>query len=367
MKKLLATLLAMTMLGASMAVLAEGEAETVVDPNLVYAYGWEDDETLGFYANGNAVAGSFTTVGATTLGEGESAVTVTPHGGEKMLKLAGLDNGSQNNMFPARATMEWGTKYKVSFWYYDTAGTSPKFFVSCGGGDFRNNGNWWALNHPTANTWTYYEIFFVTADSGEAANPAISLYLRTATGDTEFYDDLRIEKAEGANISYSTTAPGVTSLATVRADGSRLAYFVPQKEYTIGGEKPQIPAIGVKTTPAEVATGTINVVSQYTPSTLTEKTSLITVVYTKKDNKMMIADVLIKPCDYTATAVYDKAEPPVFQYYQLETGINSQTVDMTKYEEGSFLKSFMWSSAAGLLPVSGTETLPAAAPAVPVE
>lgn len=357
MKKILGILLTAVMLLTSMSVLAANEA---TDPNLVYAYGWEDNETLGFYSSGGAAAGNILTVGETTLGEGEAAVTVKPHSGEKMQQFSGLANNNQHNMFPARATMEWGTKYKVSFWYYDTAGTSPRFFVTCGGAEFCNAGNWWALNHPTAHTWTYYEVYFVTADSGTGANPAISLYLRTSASEYEFYDDLRIEKAEGANISYSTSAAGVTALATVRADGGRLQYFDPQVGYTIGGVQPQIPAIGVKTTPAETATGIINVVSQYTPVALNEKTSLITAVYKNEGNDAVLKDVLIKPCDYTATPIYDTEDPTKISYYRLETGINSQSVNMSAYGEGCYLRSFMWSSISGMVSLSNAPTLSAA-------
>ncbi len=370
MKKLLAMVMAMTMLCASMGVLAADGEETVIDPNVVWTFGAELTDINGampFYSSGN-------TAYATMSGADAEASGITPVSGERVMFIKSDDDsvtGAQIfNCFPTyMPELEAGTHYRLSFYHYNTGGISTPVLLVSGGGTTIDprGGSFAAYPAGATNAWNYYELDFVTAKSMEEGTK-LNMSVRSQNGANIAYDDFKLEKVNGADIRFVSGTIAKGTVATVLSQSATKDYQTGQADYiakTADEKDVLVYPSSVLANDATAATGTINVVSSYIPKTKDETTTLCIAVYEENGDLPQLKDVIIENQTYTYTEVKSEDET-VNHYYLGEDRMKTVPVDMSQYE-GCYIKAFMWSSVSGLVPISGTETLPAAVAETPTE
>ncbi len=349
MKKLLAMVMAMTMLCASMGVLATGEVTETTNPNLVFYTGFEVSD--------------FTETNGITTNKGrEASITTDEHYlGEKCAKVALATTAGDYRMILNLRPVESGETYKLSFWY-KFVGQYEEFAPTLYVGTTIDNGSSyeWKLASikdnggtvvpkSTAGQWNYYEIYVPVPVCAADVEPKLTVLFRTAQSgqdtDVQYYDELRLEKVDGVSLSFAdANATVMSDLTSDKFGQSSGDVFAAGTEMTVGNTERIVYPFVVKKAASNTATGSVRVFSHYVPQDTTETTTLIAGVYKDVNGTPQLQNVFVKPCVYNET---------------IETGIDYLDVDMTSYE-GCYIKAFMWSSVSGLIPVSGTATLPAA-------
>lgn len=377
MKKLLAMVMAMTMLCASMGVLAT-ETATTSDTE-VLSFDFEGVESLADEGLAT-IKEEGTTVGVTkevveTVGEGDEAVTytITPQQGEQMAVISGT--GTTGGTYfeydkPGdKSPLEWGSMYKLSFWWYCTGQEkAPAIYLVGGGIGMQANNTYYipSTGWRVGRTWRYYTMYFVTADPTDSTtdNVPIEIRFRLISGSTQYIDDITISKADGTFINFATVSKADSAIAatsTLTSDNfwKNSSYITLQNGYAVGNEYPNIPVYAIRYAPTAVCTDYVQIVSQYIPKALGEKTTLVAAIYSKDEKTGLDKLETIKTQDFTYNLKTYSTNNYGDKILLEDAGVRYMNVDMRDYE-GCYIKAFMWSSVAGLIPVSGTATLPAA-------
>ncbi len=381
MKKLLAMVMAMTMLCASMGVLAE-EEETVEPIMLPASYGFEDEETnifsfsdVGYMRIVESDGGSTEEEATETAGEEAVDETVVlPHSGNKMLKMwrTGLSD-KECSLNAKLIQLEKNSRYKISFWHRSEVGKAPYIIIKAGNEMYIKNVNRNILSAGTKQAWNYYEVLFTTTE-----NTALSFNFVARGGQdsttkenfeiVDYYDDFRLEKLKDANVSIFAAKPAYlnhTNIDTYDAK-SRTSYFNPATTFSIEGAADNIHVYPtyLRGTPVTEFKGSVTVTSHYYPRKLGEKTILTVGIYKDENGTPILKGIESAEYTYNKKAE-DIAEGKVVSdtypaHQRLDLNVNNLTISADDYEAGCYLRVFMWSSVSGLIPISGTTTLPAA-------
>lgn len=369
MKKLLGILLTAVMVCTSMGVLATNNA---TDDKVVVSVGFEEEMKTD--ENGKSTIGAFSitksagVIEPTTSHKFSDTVTVTPHAGATgthFLKIGGTGKantdylrftftaGAQNNPF------EWGTCYKISFWYASTRQYGfPNLYFEGGAQEYRANNTLLYPQSKAAVNWRYYEVYFRTKDkpADGTVTPGFGIRLEHdgQAKHYQYYDDFKITKADGAFIGF---AKSVTSQTNLQAANYKAIKTVP---VTIGTETLNFCPTCVVYTPAtDISVKTVKVVSQYIPKTdLTKVTYLVASIYKNDTNGMQILQGLkLLPCTYGKTKYMTSASSLSESGFN---GIKVMDLDLTAYGNDCYVKAFMIDDIASLNSASLTATLPAA-------
>lgn len=378
MKKLLAMVMAMTMLCASMGVLATDETEdiSVVESNVVFNVDFdpnkEGEEVVASKEGVTTFEGAIVdkaTVGI-AVADGQPGPT-----GDKCAQIANGKRILFDWRAAANSKLEYGNSYKLGFWFYSdmdmttTTQTSPNAWVlpKLEGVGINASGQYYTtpIRASMKPTWNYYEIYFTTAESGEEGTKPSMYLVFKGNGGTDntslnYYDDITITKADGAFISFAKT----TDYGTSQFNSNFFSKNTPRKDITLAGGTAGIktwvyPRV-VRSLPVTSFTGATRVMAQYSPKTLNEKTTLIAVVYEKQGDKSVVKNIYMQNHEYVADEVMSTEDETVLDHYLLQPTTTYLDIPEADYAANRYIKAFMWSSVAGLIPVSGTATLPAA-------
>ncbi len=368
--------MAMTMLCASMGVLATETATTSDTEVLRFDFEGVEyvaDEGLATIKEDDSKEIKVTKQVEETVGEGDSAVkyTITPPQGEQMavIKDAGTGTYFEYDKPGDRSPLEWGSLYKLSFWWYCTAQEkAPAIYLVGGGTGMQANNTYYipSTGWRVGRTWRYYTMYFVTADPTETTtnNVPIEIRFRGISGAVQYFDDITISKADGAFLNFATVSKADSTIAAtsnLTSDNfwKTASYITLQNGYAVGSDYPSIPVYAIRYEPTAVCTEYVQIVSQYIPKVLGEKTTLVAAIYSKDEKTGLDKLETIKTQDFTyglktySTANYGE------KILLEDAGVRYMNVDMREYE-GCYIKAFMWSSVSGMVPVSGTAILPAA-------
>ncbi len=382
MKKLLSMALAMVLLCASMASMGVLALE---DNNLIFHADFEGEngKVATWESEGLSGVGSASIVYPGN-GEGQENIPASPGGGY-VAKIENSDSTTADKQTDNRVDwykqtgLEFNTLYKVSFWYYSTYNTlsgytTPRlsFIVSdtSAAGDTTSvkldslGGAFHTVPNGEPQTWNYYEVYLMTHDARYDENGTLINGIKfdfrfehnQLVDDKQYYDDIKITKADDAFVSFTNAAPTLSNPNNA-SWGSRSAA---QKSYTVGNKSAWIYPYAAKFNPLSVCNGTVKVLSRYIPRSLDETTMLIAGVY-KDDEKGVpkLQEIVTKTCEYKATPVTD-AESGEVTHYVMAPGYDTLDIDTTPYGEGCYIECFMWSSFSGMTPLSDVVTLPAA-------
>ncbi len=383
MKKLLSMAIVMVLLCVSLGVLAKEENNLIFHAD----FESENDEVPTMQSEGFSIVGNVSIV-CPGEGEGKEGIPTSPGGGN-VVRIANTSTTTAESQTTNR--FEWykhtdlafNTLYKVSFWYYSTyneksGNTVPWLSLTVSDTSAEGNttsvkldsilGAFYTVPQAEPKTWTYYEIYLMTHDARYDENGTLIngikfdfrfLHNKQLT-DKQYYDDIKITKADGAFVSFTNAEPGVSN-PNHKSWGSR---NVAQSRYTAENKSAWIYPYAVKFNPLSACGGTVKVLSRYIPRSLDERTMLIAGVY--KDNEKgvpKLQEIVTKTCEYKATAVTD-ADSGEVSHYVMAPGYDTMDIDTTPYGEGCYIECFMWSNVSGMIPISDVATLPAAPAAV---
>lgn len=251
-------------------------------------------------------------------------------------------SGAANNPFEAYST------YKLSFRYRCVeAANVPNFYLSVAGTALICNGQWYTIPASTQNVWNYYEIYFTTG-----ADNVCEIRLRyPGVAYHVYYDDIRIEKEEGASISFYSAYS--TSAFT---NASFLSGNTPQSGYNIDGNATKIYPMALKGTEAATLGGTVKLVAQYIPTKIDETAILGAGIYELDEvtGSSRLVSVNTSPVSFAGTP--DNPDTPT--YYKMTSGIVSMDVNTASYTDPKYyIKGFLWSSLGDIRPLGAFKTL----------
>lgn len=356
MKKLLSMALAMVLLCASMASMGVLASDTVI---MSYGFEAEEDEALKGPLFDNIKEGLATVLDSTV----DTSEPVKPVSGTKYIRLENVADNDKITTYSSRMPkLEAKTQYKLSF-YWHGGGTFEYPAVKLSGPISMNNYKRFNYVFPKTGTdaWMKIEVYFVTDDTiAEEQKLTIQLYTTTKESKYEYYDDFKLEKVDGASIRFISGTPSLTTdgtlTRTVQANATRFGYYQPKNTYSIGAENPYIWPVASSGVEAKTCTGDINIVSHYVPKTVGEKTILIAAIYKDINGVPSLLGMKINnTCEYPTTAIAETTA--MAAHNRMDLGFDTLTINASELEAGCYIECFMWSSTAGLIPVSGTATL----------
>lgn len=368
MKKLLSMALAMMLLFASVGVFAEGEAteEPVepVDPNVVLYTGFEEG-TLndnGFVEQTSSNSGKYWALEESGAYAGNRCLKVAFYSADGSYRV----QANRLEIEPANAV------YKLSFWFkygVFTAGNvfAPRILIQDGTDKASPINMLYSVKEngdiiPTCNVdeWTYYEVYFAVTD----ATTHLTIQLRNAgtakAKDAFYYDEFKLEKvedglsynfAEGDSTKAGFAMSDLTSVQFGATTGNNRALGT---ELTIDNETVTLYPVVLTAKPKTEATGVVRVITRYIPNALPKQATMVLAVY--KDDAVTKLPVLqgmeTDDLEYATTTRNTETDGTETSFNILQNaGIQYTDIDMSKYEEGSYLKAFLWSSAQGMVPL----------------
>jgi len=372
MKKLLSMALAMVLLFATMASMGVMASDTVI-----MSYGFEAAENEALMEQNKGWTSLFTGLEAgkatildssTTNIETEPVKPVSGTGYLKLENTEAFNNKDQKYItaFPkAMPALEAKTQYKFSF-YWHGGGTLQYPAIKLSGpvvmnGYKRDN---FIFVNSIKDAWVKFEVYFVTDDTlAEEQKLGISLYTHSGT---DYYDELKLEKVEGASIRFISGTPSLTKdntlTNTVQANTTRYGNFKPKNTYSIGTEKPYIWPVASSGIEAKSCTGNedINIVSHYIPKAVGEKTALIAAIYKDINGVPSLQSVKVNDtCEYPVTPIAETTAMPE-PHNRMDLGFDTLIVNAEELDAGCYIECFMWSSISGMKSLSNVATLPAA-------
>lgn len=361
MKKILGILLTAMMLLTSVSVLAE--EEEVTPTTLPVFDGFEDNEERFFtFKNDHGIS----------IVEAEN--NVVPVNGTKMLKFVDASSERRADLITGNIVLEENSKYKISFYHYakltgTNVGKAPYIYFDCGNAYIRNVNRNIIATATTNLEWKKYELFFVTGK--DVTSCTFSFAHRTNESGTEYYDDFKIEKLNGASISfYTATVANQDTNTITRMDQynqSRASYYDPETTYAIGTKMPaiypvHITGIDVKSVSDAIVGGVkqdIKVATQYTPKTAGERATLLVGIYKNDANGTPILQkIKMDTWDYPTEQIAENKVENAAAHERLGVGINYITVAASEYDADCYIKAFMVNNFADLNSISDIVTLP---------
>lgn len=369
MKKLLSMALAMMLLFASVGVFAEGEAteEPVapVNPNLILNADFEPNkEGEEVVASKEGITTSEgTIVDKKTVGIAPAAGTPGPEGDlcielepNKRLVIDRAEGSSG---------MDYSQTYKMSFWFYtgQTSANNGWTMPFIDGSGIKANGQWYTTPARTSTNpeWTYYEIYFDKGDAPEDSTTPSYWHQFKGNGGKDgsyknYYDDLKIEKVDGASITFAKTSGYATSTFDANFFGKNSKTIRTFSDGTKDATTWVYSRV-IKSVPVSAFTGATRVIAQYTPKTLNEETTLIAVVYEKQGDKSVLKNIYTQACPNKADAVMSATDETVLDHYLLQPTTTYLDIPEADYAENCYVKAFMWSSTQGMLPLGSDAVL----------
>jgi len=367
MKKLLGILLTAVMVCTSMGVLGTG-----TESNVVFHVDFEDAKSF--------VDAGFTTANETytSIGTYNSDVVALSTACGKNYGIIGdkSTTGTKDawtySSKAAGHTYEKNSTYKISFFYLSGpwgGSNAAPLDLDVTGIRCDTIGGFHRLPTSGANKWGYTEIYAVTPEGEGTVD--VSIIVKThSLAKYQYIDEFKIEKVNTASISFmgGTVSTDYAERYLVNAaDANGAKYYTSggtgnphYAERTYGTEKIRVYARALNGTDKLNFSGKINVVSNYVPKTLGEKTNLVCAIYKNDANNMpVLKNVVIKEYTYDKTTTGLSGSTNFVVIPRAGTNHDLE-IDASQYEAGCYMKAFMISNLSNLKSLSPIATLPAA-------
>lgn len=411
--------MAMTMLCASMGVLATGEAPVGNNTTLVWAWDFENEniglvgsETYPKVQTETSVLGGPSTTGGllyktdsrgdgTILSDNEVA-GLTAFSGNRFLRLntSSATAISYAPSTPHLIPLERNTFYKLSFRFATAQLTAA--YVNIAFSDSaaenkvtafqsgNNNGAFWD-SYPIYNNtagcgkstkvvetveevetekytnviWNYYEVYFLSEDAADRYLRFTITLGKSATAYQTFYDDMKLEKVNGSTaVSFSSAVGGTSNYTNMI--GTRSLTVNGQKAGMVGETSVMAYPTSLLRVPLENMQEKVVVSVTHLPKTEKENITLVIGQYAEENGNAKLLNIWSTPLEYTATTKKGEDGETVTEYYYAAEAVKKNAITLNELTNttDSYLQAFVLDGISGLRPVGGKTVLKAATPAV---